>query len=225
MVNANTTTMLATNTGSFTINVTQVWWVGTSRSFCSSNRESYSTNIDSIKYYGNNPTSCGGNQGSIVITGLPASTSYTFNYSKNNVPLNAAITTNGAGSASITGLTSGNYTNFSLTGVGGCQSGTFAGPVTLSDPAIPGAPAGLAATPNPVCYGTTVNLSVINNPGAVYAWTASSVQAGLVSFLQNVTSMTALGAGNYTISVTQTVNNCTSPAATVIVNIDPAIRN
>lgn len=222
VVNANTTTMLATNTGSFTINVTQ------SVAGCTSPAASVVVIVNPIpptltalNTTGNNPTSCGGNQGSIVITGLPASTSYTFNYSKNNVPLNAAITTNGAGSASITGLTSGNYTNFSLTGVGGCQSGTFAGPVTLSDPAIPGAPAGLAATPNPVCYGTTVNLSVINNPGAVYAWTASSVQAGLVSSATNVTSMTALGAGNYTISVTQTVNNCTSPAATVIVNIDP----
>jgi len=222
VVNSNSTTMLATNTGSFTINVTQTV------AGCTSPAASVIVVVNPIppaltalNTTGNNPTTCGGNQGSIVLTGLPANTSYTFNYSKNSVAINTPITTNGAGSANITGLTSGNYTNFSLTGTGGCQSAIYPGPVNLSDPAIPGAPAGLVATPNPVCLGISVNLSVINNPAATYTWTASSAQAGLTASVSNTANMTALSAGNYTISVTQTVNGCVSPAASLIVNINP----
>lgn len=223
IVNSNATTMLATAVGSYIINVTQTV------AGCTSPAASVTVvvnpippTLNALNVSGNNPTTCGGNEGSIILSGLPSNSNYTLNYSKNSTPANVSLITNASGSATISGLTAGNYGNFVLTGTGGCQSGLFAGPVVLTDPPIPLAPAGLQATPNPVCVGTTINLSVINNPGATYTWTASSLQAGLVSSLTNTTTMSALAAGTYTISVTQTVNGCISPAAFIDVTINPA---
>lgn len=218
----NATTMLATLTGQYTINVIQTV------AGCTSPSASVVVNVNAIpptmtgaNITGNNPTTCGGNQGTIVFVGLPASAAYTVNYSKNNVPTTASITTNASGGATITGLTAGTYTNFSLTGTGSCTSGIYAGPVNLTDPPTPGAPAGLNATPNPVCLGNAVSLSVINNAGAIYTWTASSPDAGLAASSTNTAQMTALLPGSYTISVTQTVAGCLSPASTIVVNINP----
>lgn len=222
IINSNATTMLAIATGPYTINVTQTV------AGCTSPAASIVVNVNPIppalsalNISGNNPTACGGSQGSFSLTGLPANTTYTLNYSKNGNPTTASITTSGTGNAAVTSLTAGNYTNFSLTGAGNCQSGVFSGPIVLTDPALPGAPSGISAVPNPVCLNAIVNLSVTNNPGAVYFWSASSAQAGLVASATATTTMTALAVGQYTISVTQSVNNCISPAATVIVNVNP----
>lgn len=218
----NTTSMVATTPGSYTINVTQTV------AGCTSPAASVIVVVNPIpaaltaqNITGNNPTTCGGSEGSFSLSGLPPNTTYTLSYNRNGVPASAVITTSSTGTASVSSLTGGNYTNFRLTGTGNCQSPVFAGPIVLTGPAEPAAPSGLTANPNPVCAGTAVALSVTNNPGASYSWTASSSQAGLVSSLSNTTSMTSSVAGQYTISVTQTVNNCTSPAATVIVNVNP----
>lgn len=218
----NSTTMLATTAGSFTISVIQ------NVAGCTSPAANIVVNVNAIppsltasNVTDTDPTSCGGTQGSIILSGLPANTAYTLNYSRNSVPTTAAITTNGSGSATIANLSAGSYTNFSLSAAGGCTGGVYAGPVTLTDPTSPEAPLGLSATPNPVCLGTQVNLNVTNNASATYAWSASAANAGLVPTSGSNTNMTALAAGTYTVSVTQTVVGCTSPAATVQVVIDP----
>lgn len=218
----NSTTMLATVAGTYNISVFQTL------AGCTSAASNISVVVHPIpptlsaaSVSGSDPVTCGGNDGSIIFSGLPNNATYTLTYSKNNVEVNTSITTSGTGGAVVTGLSAGNYTNFSLTGIGGCESNPFAGPVVLSDPGSPAAPAGLTALPNPVCFGSAVNLSVTNNPSATYAWTASSIQAGLVSSATNSTTMTALTSGNYVISVTQTIGGCTSPAATINVNINP----
>jgi hypothetical protein len=220
--NTNTNSMNAIAAGTYTINVTQTV------AGCTSPSASVQVVVHpvppaltGVNVNGVNPTTCNGNDGQIQLSGLPANTNYTLNYSRNSSPQTASITTNGAGQATVNGLSSGTYTNFSLTGIGGCTGPVFAGPVTLSDPAPPAAPAGLNAQPNPVCQGLPVNLSVTNNPGATYTWTASSANAGLVPSTTSATTMNALTSGTYTISVTQTVNNCISPAATINVTIHP----
>ncbi len=218
----STTSMLATVAGTYTINVIQMV------AGCTSPAASIVVNINpvpptltSLNISGNNPTSCGGNQGSFSLTGLPASTTYTLNYSRDGNPTTASITTNGSGTAIVSALTAGTYTNFSLTGAGNCQSGTFNGPIVLTDPSTPAVPTGISATPNPVCLSLPVTISVSNNPGAVYSWTASSAQAGLVSSASATATMTALAAGQYTISVTQTINSCVSSPASIVVNVNP----
>jgi hypothetical protein len=218
----NSTTMLATSPGSYTISVVQ------NIAGCTSPAANVVVIVNPIppallasNILDTDPTTCGGNQGSLILSGLPANTTYNVNYSRNGSATTATIMTNASGSATIPNLTAGSYTNFSLSATGGCTGGVYAGPVELTDPLIPSAPIGMTANPNPVCLGETVNLSVNNNTGATYTWSASAANAGLVSASINSTSMIAIAAGTYTISVTQTVTGCISNAATVQVVINP----
>lgn len=223
LTNATTssTNMTATAPGVYIINVVQ------NVAGCTSPTASVSVTVNNVppslnsnNVLGTNPNVCGGSNGQISLINLGVNTSYSLSYSKNNVPVNTTINSNGSGTAVISNLTSGSYTNFLLTVAGGCQSNLFAGPINLTDPNAPPAPTGLTANPNPVCFGRTVNLSVNNNVGVTFTWTASSAQAGLVSSITNLTSLTPTSPGNYTISVTQTVAGCVSPAATIDVLIN-----
>lgn len=161
-----------------------------------------------------NPTTCGGSNGSITLNGLTANTTYNLTYSQNGSPVTTTITSNAAGSAVISNLPAGSYTNITLT-LGTCTSAA-SGPVTLSDPNPPAAP--VASSNSPACIGGTLNLTASSIPGATYSWTGPG---GFSSALQNptITGLTAAAAGTY--SVTVTVNNCTSPAATTPVTVSP----
>jgi len=91
----------------------------------------------------------------------------------------------------------------------------FAGPVSLADPGSPDAPGNLTASPNPVCLGTDVGLSVDNVIGATYNWSANSPDAGLMATNANNVTMSPIAAGTYTISVSVTVAGCTSMSSSV----------
>ncbi|MCX6199859.1 MAG: Ig-like domain-containing protein, partial [Bacteroidetes bacterium] len=169
---------------------------------------------------GTNPTTCSGTQGTITLNGLTAAITYTVTYTK--TPGGAqgpvAITANGSGQVIITGLGAGSYSNF-VVSAGGCSSAAFAGPVVLTDPAIPGAPTGLTAVPNPVCEGGILTLSAT---GTALAWTFPG--GGTASGSPVVRNpVTAAMGGTY--SVTQTISGCTSLPATiaVTVNLKPVI--
>lgn len=165
-----------------------------------------------------NPTTCLGTDGSITLNGLSASTSYTVNYLKNTVPQSATISSTGLGTLIIANLTAGTYASITVT-LNGCTSAP-SGPVTLSDPSAPAAPT--AGNNGPICAGNTLNLTATNVSGATYSWTGPN---SFSSNLQNPTrtNMQAADAGVY--SVTVTVANCISTAATttVVVNPVPAI--
>ena len=77
---------------------------------------------------------------------------------------------------------------------------------------LPVATAG--ATPNPICSGTTLNLS--SSGGSTYAW---SGPAGFTSNLQNPnrTGMLAAYAGVYTVTVTSAAG-CSSTASVTVGN-------
>lgn len=217
----NTASLTPTAAGTYTVSVTQTV------NGCASDPATVSLVVGETPptpsgLTSTNPTTCNGTQGTITFTGLLANTAYTINYKKNNTATTGSITTNGSGTGILSGLDAGSYTDISITSASGCTSGTFAGPISLTDPNAPSAPSNLQAIPNPACLGTVVNLSVTNNAGAVYTWTASAAQAGLGGGTTNTNTMLATAAGFYTISVTQTVNGCTSPAANVGVGINPA---
>jgi gliding motility-associated-like protein len=169
---------------------------------------------------GTNPTTCSGSNGSIAISGTAGTilnnTNYSVTYTKNGgSPTTVTLTSNGSGVITITGLTAGTYTNISITLSGtSCASNTFAGPVTLTDPTPPSSPTNVSATPNPICTGNTLTLSAT---GTNLAWTGpASYTASGSPVTRAITSTTQGG----TYSVTQTVNNCTSPAATVSVTVN-----
>lgn len=217
----NSTTMSSLTSGTYTISVTQTV------AGCTSPSSSVQVVVNPApptptagSITSTNPSVCAGSDATISLSGLLATTPYTIHYTRNGVAQSAPITTNASGVAVITGLNAGNYSGFYIVNAGGCNSGTYNGVVSLSDPGSPSAPANITATPNPSCIGTTVNLSVTNNAGAVYTWSASSGDAGLVTTATNATTMLATAAGSYTISVIQNVAGCTSPSASVIVNVN-----
>jgi hypothetical protein len=79
-----------------------------------------------------NPTTCGGTNGSITLSGLAASTSYTLNYAKNGVAIAPVTRTSSTtGTIVISSLTAGTYTNINVT-LNGCVSNTISA-ITLRD--------------------------------------------------------------------------------------------
>ena len=115
----------------------------------------------------------------------------------------------------IAGLSvAGPYTyNVSVT-INNCQSD--AGSTTVIVNSIPNTP--LVSSNAPICNGSTLQLNLVSQPNASYAWNGP---AGFTSILQNpsINPTTLSNLGNYT--VTATINNCTSASSTTNVIIHP----
>ncbi len=162
---------------------------------------------------GANPTTCGGTEGTITLSGLNTSTSYTVNYNKNASPVGPVlISTNVSGQLVITGLTAGTYSNIVVT-LTGCPSAA-AGPITLTDPANPAAP--VATNSGPSCYGDTLKLFASNVLNGTYVWTGPG---GYTSTEQNPIRVNATPAMSGVYSVVVTVANCNSTPATTSVTV------
>lgn len=110
-----------------------------------------------------------------------------------------------------TAAASGTYT-YTLTN-GGCASA----PVTTTV-VVTAAPVATASSTSPLCIGATLNLTGNAIVGATYAWTGPN---GFVSTLQSpsITSITAAGAGVYSLTITN--GGCASTPATTTVVINP----
>jgi hypothetical protein len=118
--------------------------------------------------------------------------------------------------------------NPDIANVTAAHAGTYSLTVTVDDcPSTPGTTEVvinfIPATPSvsnngPLCVGGTLNLSTAAVPGATYSWTGPD---GFTSSLQNpgISNVTADHAGSY--SLTITVDNCPSLAATTNVVISP----
>jgi Metallo-peptidase family M12B Reprolysin-like/Immunoglobulin domain/Dockerin type I domain len=104
-----------------------------------------------------NPTSCASANGSIALNGLTASTNYTVAYTFNGTPVAAApLTSNAAGTITLSSLGAGSYTNIIVTLVStGCPSA--AGSTSLVAPSAPTA-AVIAGTAT-ICNGSSTNLT------------------------------------------------------------------
>src|SRR6185295_6767072 len=112
------------------------------------------------------------------------------------------------------------YSNITVT-LSGCTSSPV-GPFTLTDPNPPAPPTSVAANPNPVCTGGTLTLTAV---GSNLVWTFPN-GGGTGNGTPVVrTPVTVAMGGTYT--VTQTINNCTSPPASisVTVNVTPSITS
>ena len=110
-----------------------------------------------------------------------------------------------------TAAASGTYT-YTLTN-GGCASA----PVTTTV-VVTAAPVATASSTSPLCIGATLNLTGNAIVGATYAWTGPN---GFTSALPSpsITSITAAGAGVYSLTITN--GGCASTPATTTVVINP----
>jgi large repetitive protein len=117
-------------------------------------------------------------------------------------------------------LNAGNYNTITVASFS-CTSPAV-GPITLVDPTPPVAPG--ASGVSPVCSGQTLVLQSSGLLGATYHWTGpNGLDTTLIATTLNLVNSTAAMTGTY--SVTQTKNNCTSPATllTMVVNQTPII--
>lgn len=151
-----------------------------------------------------NPTDCNSATGSITLNGLMPNTNYVVNYNKNGTPQLANLLTDGSGNLLINNLTSGSYTNISVSLVS-CISNIISS-INLVDPPLPSIP---SITSNaPVCEGGNLNfLAVSSTSGVSYSWTGPN---GFTSSVSNPSIANASLNANGIYVVTVTKNNCTA---------------
>lgn len=162
-----------------------------------------------------NPNLCATPSGSISLSTLLPNTTYQVNYTFGSTPVTVPIATNAAGILLIPNLSAGTYTNITVT-LSNCISNAL-GPVTLSDPNPPVAP---TAGPNgAICSGNTLSLtaSTTSTGTATYNWTGPN---GFTSSLQNpaIANISVAATGTYLVTVQ--INNCTSSATAVNVQVN-----
>jgi len=195
--------------------------VGNSAYFCgdvSSNTVTLTVPDVSYTVGGSDPTSCSGTDGSITLSGLTFGTIYSVSYTDDGTPVPAAnFTSNGSGQITITGLDAGIYTNI-VAVLQGC-SGSPLG-VTLSDPALPNAPAITGDTE--VCISSTItNLSTV--AVGTIEWNSSNTAVATINATTGVVTGVSAGTTNITYTVTDATTGCSanSPIHVVTVNAQP----
>lgn len=152
---------------------------------------------------------CAVSTGTINLTGMPASGTWTLT----RYP--GIVTTTGTGAtASIPALPAGTY-NFTVTSASGCTSASSANVVVNPQPSTPAAPLTGAVT-NPTCEQPqgSVALSGLPNGGS---WTINSVPGGVsLTGTGATTVVRGLIPGAYGFTVTNSAG-CTSASSTIVV--------
>ena len=159
------------------------------------------------------PGPCNATDGSITLNGLLPNTAYTVDYLHNGNATTTNSTSNSSGAVVVNNLGSGLYTMITVTS-NGCTSPPV-GPVTLTNAPLV-APA--IGSNSPVCEDGVLSLTANSYPGATYNWTGPNA---FTSTQQNPTISPVTLAANGTYSVTSSINGCTTPPATIIVEVRP----
>ncbi|MEQ9423635.1 MAG: putative Ig domain-containing protein [Cyclobacteriaceae bacterium] len=170
----------------------------------------------------NNPTNCEGSNGSIVLSGLAASTTYTIDYSDDGSASSATAMSNGSGLLTLGGLNAGSYTNISVTG-SNCTTNNLAGPFTLTDPTPVTIATGTITDPS-TCPGTngSIQLTGLANSTTYtvdYNYNGTPVNTSIMSDGSGNLLIGTLDDGNYT-DISVTANNCDSNTITGPVVLD-----
>ena len=161
-----------------------------------------------------NPSACSSPTGSINITGLITTNSYSLNYSVNGVPHTPAITITGQTNYTLSSLTSGTYSNIYVT-LNGCPSNTLA--FTLTPPNPPSTPTASADTT--ICSGSNLSLSVTSAATTpTYTWTGPNNYTGSGATI-NIPNATTAYTGYFYVTVTS--SNCTSLRDSVYATVNP----
>jgi gliding motility-associated-like protein len=201
-----------------------VYSVTATQNNCTSSAGTVTVQINPLPVIGasssTNPTTCGTATGTITLSGLLATTSYTIEYTQNGNTYPGTIVSDASGNVVIPSLTTGTYTNVRVA-LNSCWSAGV-GPFVLSDPNPPAVPT--VSNNTPICNGGIIqlNASSATMGTIIYSWTGPN---SFVSTTQNPLINGATVAASGTYSVTAFLNGCTSAAATttVVVNQTPAI--
>jgi len=164
-------------------------------------------------YTSTNPTTCGGTDGTITISGLAPNEIYNLTYQDDTTSVGPnSITTNATGEFVITGLNSGNYSNFLLS-INSCLL-TNSTPIILVDANSPT----VTVNSPTVCAGTPATVTA--TPGATgiynYVWT---VPTGATD-PGNVATFDAAISGTYSVIITNTATSCSSSSVSSVVTIN-----
>ena len=156
---------------------------------------------------------CQVSTGSVVLSGLPASGTWTLT----RIP--GGSTTTGTGtSTTISGLASGTW-NYTVTNEAGCTSGSSDDIVIQAGPASPLAPViGTIVQPTCTSSSSQVELTGLPVPGT---WTLTRYPDLIITTgTGSLTTVTGLAAGTYHFTVSNS-NGCVSPSSSNVV-INPA---
>ena len=161
------------------------------------------------------PPTCTLATGSVALSGLPATGTWTVN----TIP--SGFTTTGTGATTIfSGLTAGTY-NFTVTNASTCTSAPSASSAIITIPlVIPNAPIVGTITP-PTCTLATGSVALSGLPSGT--WTVTTIPSGFTTTgTGTTTTFSGLVAGTYTFTVTNAVG-CTSvaSASSATINIQP----
>ena len=160
--------------------------------------------------------SCSTLTGSVALSGLPASGTWTITASP------GGATTTGTGtSTTFTGLTAGTTYNFTVTNAAGCTSTASANAIVNAAPTLPGAPV-IGTITQPTCSVSTGSVDLSGLP-ASGSWTVTVSPGGATSTgTGTTTSITGLTAGTtYTFTVTNAAGCTSTASANAIVNAVP----
>jgi len=170
---------------------------------------------------GTNPTTCTCNCGSITLSGLNPSTTYTLNYIKNGTAIGPlSIASNTSGNVIISGLSAGIFNNITLT-LNGCPSNTMS--ITINNPSTPPTPT--VSSNAPVCLSTPLNFTgTVSASGLTWTWNGPGGyvynNTGTTSNPVKTASAVFSDSGNYYVWVTD-VLGCTSPIQAINVVVKP----
>jgi gliding motility-associated-like protein len=157
---------------------------------------------------------CSGETGSVMLTGLPSTGTWALTRSPDEV------ITNGTGSgATVSGLYAGTYT-FTVTTEAGCISPASANAVINPQPPLP-APPVIGPITHPTCALSTGSLTLngLPTPGT---WTITRSPGGVISSGSGTSStFSAIPAGTYTFTVTNSSGCVSQPSEGAVINTQP----
>jgi len=160
------------------------------------------------------PPTCTVSTGSVVLSGLPSSGTWTVT----RYP--GEVTTSGTGTSTIIGnIPQGTY-NFTVTNAGGCVSGFSEDVFIPAQPPVPAAPT-VGAITQPTCNVATGSVTLTGLPSNG-VWILTRTPGGTTTTGSGSSiTITGLSSDTFTFTVTNEAGCTSDPSANIVINAQP----